>query len=599
MAYPDGFLDELRNRVGLAELVGRHVRLTRRGREYVGLCPFHHEKTSSFTVNEDKGFFHCFGCGAHGSVFDFVMRIDGVGFSEAVARLAPIAGMALPADTPEERERAKRRQSLFEVNEAAASHYEKMLRMPEGRTALDYLRRRGLADGAIARFRLGYAPDGRSSVRTALARDGIDEALMIEAGLLILPEDRTRGAYDRFRDRVIFPIRDRERRIVGFGGRLLASGEPKYLNTPETPLFHKGHLLYNLDGAWAAARGQRTVIVVEGYMDVISLCEAGFDAVVAPLGTALTADQLALMWSLAPEPVLCFDPDAAGQRAAIRAAERAMPLLRPELGLRFAFLRTATGDDPDVVARRYPRQFIERAIAEAASLSDLIFSVETSGRSLHTAETRAAVEVRLKQRLAAIPDPRLRAHFEAAFRQKLWQAARPARAQKGERRQSQALPPVAGVAPRLGTERNADAEKTMLAILLRHPEYFHTVEEEVGSTSLAQPALDSLRQALLRAMSGAATMTAATLRQLLTGQGLGDVIDAVLDDPIIRRRTAKEAADASSTDITVTWTACMRALRRLQDPEGRTPSSDDPSDAEMTIRLRERQRALQQIDEDL
>lgn len=303
MAFPPRFLDDIRDRVALAEIVGRRVRLTRKGHEHSGLCPFHNEKTPSFTVSDDKGFYHCFGCGAHGDAIDFVMNTEGVSFPEAVEQLAGLAGLQMPVETPEDRAREERRSGLAEAVEAAAIWFAAQLRKPDGKTALDYLKGRGLDDGTIARFRLGFASDARDGLKTALLKQGFTEDVLVEAGLVGRPDDG-RATYDRFRGRVIFPIADRKGRVVAFGGRILAGDGAKYLNSPETPLFHKGHMLYNLDRAAKAMRDGAELIVAEGYMDVIALDRAGFHGAVAPLGTALTEDQIAALWKHAAEPVL-------------------------------------------------------------------------------------------------------------------------------------------------------------------------------------------------------------------------------------------------------------------------------------------------------
>ncbi|MBF0250504.1 MAG: DNA primase, partial [Alphaproteobacteria bacterium] len=307
MSIPSRFLDDLRERTGLADVVGRRVRLTKKGREHQGLCPFHKEKTPSFTVNEDKGFYHCFGCGAHGSVFDFVMETEGLNFRETVEKLAGEAGMQVPRDTPEEQARSERRKTLYDVMEAATRHFERVLRAPEGRQGLEYLRGRGLTEATIGRFRLGFAPDRRDGMKTALGPQGVSEDELVAAGLVIKRDDGS--TYDRFRGRVMFPILDRRGRVVAFGGRIMGSDKDvaKYLNSPETDLFHKGSLLYGLDGAQVASRAGQPLVAVEGYMDVIALFQAGFEGAVAPLGTALTEDQIQEMWKITPEPVLCFD----------------------------------------------------------------------------------------------------------------------------------------------------------------------------------------------------------------------------------------------------------------------------------------------------
>src|SRR5499427_7902643 len=330
MAFPPGFLDELRSRISLSGIVARRVKLVRRGREFVGLCPFHHEKTPSFYVVDDKSFFHCFGCGAHGDAIGFVMRTDNLDFIEAVEKLAGEAGVAVPEATPQERERAQRQKTLLEATEAATVFYETRLWTPAGSRAREYLHGRGLDPETIRRFRLGWARDDRLALRRSLTADFPDE-LLIEAGLLRLPVEGDEPS-DYFRNRVMFPIGDRAGRVIAFGGRVLGDGQPKYLNSPDNALFEKGRVLYGWSAARAAAIRDREAggpgaIVAEGYMDVIALHRAGFSTAVAPLGTALTELQLQELWRLAPEPVLCFDGDTAGQRAAGRALDRALPML--------------------------------------------------------------------------------------------------------------------------------------------------------------------------------------------------------------------------------------------------------------------------------
>ena len=328
MAFPPQFLDELRARLPVSEVVGRKVRLLRKGREHSGLCPFHNEKTPSFTVNDEKGFYHCFGCGAHGSVIDFAMETEGLSFPEAVEKLAGQAGLQVPQSSPEERERAKVRSTLYDVLEQVCDWYEDQLTRPGGRQAYDYLKQRGFTDETIGRFRLGFAPDGRGKLLQAMESRGIERRQLVEAGLIKLPEGGG-DPRDYFFNRVMFPITDGRDRVIAFGGRILGDGQPKYLNSPETPLFHKGRNLYNYAMAREASKDAGTVIVAEGYTDVIALAQAGLPNAVAPLGTALTEEQIGLLWRIADEPVLCFDGDNAGERAALRAAERAMPILKP------------------------------------------------------------------------------------------------------------------------------------------------------------------------------------------------------------------------------------------------------------------------------
>ena len=546
MTIPASFLDELRARVSLADIVSKRVRLTRRGRDFLGLCPFHQEKTPSFTVFDTH--YHCFGCGAHGSVFDFVMQTEGLGFREAIERLAAEAGLALPVDRPEQREAERRRRGLHEVVDAAASYYEKMLRLPVGQDALAYLHRRGVSDELIGRFRLGYAPDTRGSLRTELIRAGFDENLMIEAGLLVKPDAEGRTAYDRFRGRVMFPIADRQGRMVAFGGRVLGVGEPKYLNSPETPLFHKSRLLYGLAEAAKAARSSGTLIVAEGYMDVIALVGAGWSNAVAPLGTALTAEQIGELWRVVAEPIVLFDPDAAGQRAAMRAAERVLPLLKPGYGLRFAFIETATADDPDGVTKRYPRDFITRALSSALTLADVLFWAATAGRRVDTPEKRSRVQKQLEDQVGSIADPSMRAYFMADFKRRLWdrgggerRGARGRNEPRGTGRSTSrvasstgagtAMPATAGVAEKQQRHRSVlrQREAILLAVVVNTPDAIDVVGERLGFLTFSDPELDRLRQAILNATGSELGLDSQCLESQLRSLGHSSALDSIMN----------------------------------------------------------------------
>jgi DNA primase len=560
MAISPQFLDELRARVGLAAIIGRRVRLTRKGREHSGLCPFHKEKTPSFTVNEDKGFYHCFGCGAHGSAIDFVMQADGVAFPEAVERLAAEAGMQVPADSPEERERARVRDTLHAVMEAACVHFEKTLRMPEGKTALEYLRRRDLDDDTIARFRLGFSLNARGAVKGALAREGFSEELMVAAGLLIRPEDESRPPYDRFRNRVMFPITDRRGRVIAFGGRILGDGEPKYLNSPETPLFHKGRVLYGLAQAQARDKGDAggRLVIAEGYMDVIALSRAGFTNVVAPLGTALTEDQITLLWRLAREPVLCFDGDAAGRRAAARAADRVLPLLRPGYGMRFAIL--PEGEDPDSLVGTGGAEAMTRVLDGAMALSDALWRMETGGRIPRIPEERAAVQKRLEDHARRIDDATVRAHYLGAFRDRLWAGVR----DQGRRRgatAATALPMDAKAGTTVSSDPLRYFEQTLITIVINHPGIFHQVEDAFGSLEFRTPALDELRQALISILSGDDEPGPDPIKDKLRRRGLSETLDSLLADVFIRcnRHIGPEA---SMDNVMATWEQSIERIRR-------------------------------------
>ena len=422
MGFTPDFLDEIRNRIPVSDVVGRRVKLVRKGREHTGLCPFHNEKTPSFTVNDDKAFYHCFGCGAHGDVIKFITETEGLSFPETVERLAGQAGLEMPEYSPEDKQRSQQRKSLYDVMAAAASYFETCLMAQTGAEGLDYLTRRGLSRATIKKFHLGFAPEGRTVLKEALlSRDGITEEMMIEAGLLIKPEDDGGGAkpsYDRFRHRVMFPITDRQGRVVAFGGRALsAEAKAKYLNSPETPLFHKGRLLYNLAGARKSAYDKGRVLVAEGYMDVIIMAQAGFTNAVAPLGTAVTEEQIMELWRLAPEPLMCFDGDKAGVRAAYRVAERSLPLLKAGHSLRFVHL--PTGEDPDSYISGQGAEAFRGLLDQGQPLVDILWDMKTGGVQADTPEQRAGLEKSLSETLSEIRDRTIRGYYDKAFQERL------------------------------------------------------------------------------------------------------------------------------------------------------------------------------------
>ena len=419
MALTPQWLDELRARTVLSTLIGKSIKVTRSGREFKACCPFHNEKTPSFTINDDKGFYHCFGCGAHGDAIRWMTDQRGLPFMEAVKELAAGAGMEVPAPDPRAAAKAEAAVSLRDVTEAAAQWFRERLADGEGAEARAYLAKRGLSAATISAFGLGYAPDARGRLREVLAKFG--DGLAVEAGMLIqppgdAPKDRQQP-YDRFRGRLMIPIRDVRGRVIAFGGRILGQGEPKYLNSPDTPLFDKGRILYNLDRAAPAARKTGRLIVVEGYMDVIALAQAGIAEAVAPLGTALTEAQIELAWRQVPVPILAFDGDAAGQRAALRAATRALPLLRP--GHSLAFVTLPTGQDPDDIVRSGGAAAFDALTASPAPLVDLLWRTAFDGRANDTPEARAAVRKQLFDWADGIADRDVAAHYRQAFKERL------------------------------------------------------------------------------------------------------------------------------------------------------------------------------------
>ena len=423
MRFTPQFLDELRARLPVSEVVGRRVKLRKAGREWKGLSPFNKEKTPSFTVSDEKGFYHDFSSGKHGSIFDFVMETEGVSFPEAVERLAEMAGIAMPAYSPEAEAREERRKTLHDIVELAAAFFQSTLASRNGARGRGYLADRGIGSATQLQFRLGYSPAEQYALKEHLGAAKIPVEDMIEAGLIVAGEDIA-VPYDRFRDRIMFPITDWRGRVIAFGGRALDKEvSAKYLNSPETPLFHKGATLYNIATARKAAHEGAPVIAVEGYVDVIAMVTAGYEATVAPLGTALTTDQLALMWRLNDEPTLCFDGDEAGRRAAYRAADLALPLLKPGKSLRFASL--PDGQDPDDLARSGGREAIADVLAAARPLADILWMRESEAGLFDTPERRAALEARLGAVTATIAEETVRRYYRQDFGARLRQLFAP------------------------------------------------------------------------------------------------------------------------------------------------------------------------------
>ena len=533
MAFDPAFLDELRARTPIAAVIGRKTKLVRSGRQLKACCPFHGEKTPSFYVYDDH--FHCFGCGAHGDAISFVMQAEGRSFLEAVEGLASEAGLEVPRQAPADRVRAERAKTLTDMLDAAQRVYVSRLRAPEGREALAYLRGRGLTEETIADHGLGWSGEGRGALLAELRQQGFTPELVAEAGLLRAGEDgRPRG--ELFFNRVMFPIRDRRGHLVSFGGRTLGDGQPKYLNGPETPLFAKRRTLFGLERAASSMRtpkpaakpaaGSRELVVVEGYMDVIALHQAGFAGAVAPLGTALTAEQLDALWRIAPAPILCFDGDAAGRRASIRAAETALPLLDPERTLRF--VRLPDGEDPDSLVSKQGVRAMAAELAGAARLSDVLFELLSEGVRDPGPEQRAALHARLTEAAAMIGHKGLAAEYRRTLTQRFFE-----RFSRGRRGGPGGLGAAHGTAaPAARRMPAADATRLermrlLQAILLRHPELLHDVE--AAWCQLALPAdLARLRAAVLEAAHDAPTLDSASLIAHLHSAGLTAQADMIL-----------------------------------------------------------------------
>lgn len=584
MSFSPEFLDEIRNRLSVSSVVGRRVKLIRRGREFVGLSPFSNEKTPSFTVNDEKGFYHCFSTNEHGDIFTFLMKTQNLSFPEAVERLAEEAGLELPRRDPREAEQAGRAAKLREAVEAACMFFQAALHKPEGRRALDYLHGRGLGDTIIQTYRLGYAPAG-NALKAELKRRGYAEDVLLEARLISEGKDG-RESFDFFRDRVMFPIMDARGRPVAFGGRIMGEGEPKYLNSPETPLFHKGALLYGLALARPAIAEKGQVVVCEGYMDVIALAQAGFRNAVAPLGTALTDAQLDLLWKLAPEPVMCFDGDKAGQRAAARAAGLALPRLTPGKSLQFALL--PSGQDPDDLVRRAGPEAFAQVLAGAVPLSEVVWRQLLAEHRTDTPERIAKFRKAAQDAAAAIADRAVAAEYRRAFDERMQNLFQPRRPGPGALRPGRPLvrgsgpPPPVRVRPSRGLPAERLQERILLATLINHPEILGHVEDRLGAMSLADSRLDSVRQSALMHLAHQPDLDSQTLKAHLTSLGYARELEALLgEDTYVHAAFARPGAEPAKAtegwDNTFSWyqrSGLEADLNQLKESLATNPSEE-------------------------
>ncbi|MEQ8738832.1 MAG: DNA primase, partial [Hoeflea sp.] len=490
MSFPKAFLDELKGRIRVSEVVGRKVKLTRRGREFVGLSPFSNEKSPSFTVNDDKQFYHCFSSGEHGDVIKFLEKTENLSFIEAVERLVAEAGMEMPERDPFIAEKEKKKASLVDVMEMAAEFFERQLRSDSGKEAHRYLIRRGLSEETIKEFRLGFSLNSRTALISHMKSMGVTLSQMEEAGLVISGPD-IQEPYDRFRNRVMFPISDARGRTIGFGGRTLdPEGKPKYLNSPETPLFHKGDVLFNFVRARKPAFDTGTVLVVEGYMDAISLYAAGVKNVVAALGTAITERQVSELWRLAPEPVICLDGDAAGARAAGRLIDRTLPLLKSGYALRFAYL--PSGQDPDDFVKANGSDGIATLVYGAKSFADALYERETGGAQIDTPERKAGLSRRFDELIAVIEDRTVQRFYRQLFNIRL------SRLFWSYDRENFSLARMSMASETPTRVKELEEERILLGALVEHPDIFDLNQDIIQETYFASPIHARFRNELIR-----------------------------------------------------------------------------------------------------
>jgi DNA primase len=494
MSFSATFLDELRSRIPVSDVVGRKVKLKKQGREWRGLSPFNKERTPSFFVNDQKGFYHDFSSGKHGDIFTFLMETEGLTFPEAVEKIADVAGVQLPSVSKETEAFLERRKSLYDVLQLATEFFESVLASRVGAAARGYLNDRGVLPSTQREFRIGYAPPERFALKEFLGSKGISIQDMIEAGLLISGEEIP-VPYDRFRDRVIIPIQDQRGRVIAFGGRTLKSDvQPKYLNSPDTPLFHKSQTVFNFHRARATAQKESSLIAVEGYLDAISLYQTGIQNVVALMGTAFTEDQIQSLWRLAPEPVICFDGDKAGVAAAERSLDRILPLIRTGVSFRYAFL--PAGIDPDELIRDHGRDRFQAVVTDAIPLWDMLWEREfLKMGSISTPDQKAVFEKSLMQLLSLIGDKllrdsyrhRARAQLVALFKSLDWKAAiKPKqRSFVGRELRLEPIEPLEGI------------EKVLLGTLIEYPDLLDIHLERLMNVPLSA-ALEQFKREIYR-----------------------------------------------------------------------------------------------------
>ncbi|GAO98841.1 DNA primase [Caedimonas varicaedens] len=528
MAISSEFLDQLKARIQLSTVIGARIKLKRKGRYMSGLCPFHNEKTPSFTVNDAQGSYHCFGCGSHGDVIAFTQLSENMTFIEAVGKLAAFAGMSLPPSFSESKESLQKSLDIYEVLEETASFFQSILRSNQGQEAQKYLDQRGIQSETCECFRLGFSPEENGLKKYLLGR-GYSEKQLLAAGLLSQNEEKS-VTYDRFRHRLMFPIWDRQGRVIAFGGRILKKGEPKYLNSPETDVFHKGSLLYAYHLARRPAQQAQRLIVCEGYMDVIALHQAGIKYSVAPLGTALTEEQISLLWNLTPSPILCFDGDAPGKKAALRTAERVLPILKSGYSLRYAHL--PEGEDPDSLIQRGGLKKLEDTFENSIPLADVLWYQTFNAASLKTPEDRAKFEKTLMKLVQEIKDPILRNNYRDTFKTRLFESFRfyknAAREKKG------ANNPVLPVQAKPNFDPVHIQQKILFAGLLNHPQLIEEYYEPFLDLDITSEKLRRLRDQIILKINETPALDSGLLQHHLHNEGFTDLLDDILNEDVYK-----------------------------------------------------------------
>ena len=521
MAVPPEFIEDLRQRVPLSDIIGRRVKLIRKGRRFSGLCPFHSEKTPSFSVVDDDGFYHCFGCGAHGDAISFLREMDGLDFMESVERLADMAGLAMPKSTNIDPAVTRQRKAAFDILEETTKFFEARLRADEGRDAAHYIKQRGLDAATVKNFRLGYAP--RSGLQAVLASKGFSDDDMILAGVLGKSDPDGR-LYDYFRDRVIFPIENRQGKVIAFGARALGDAQPKYLNSGDSPTFSKKAVLYGWVQAREAVRRKLPLVVVEGYMDVIAVQRSGIAAAVAPLGTALTPEQIALLWKLHDEPILCFDGDAAGQRAQLRALERILPLLEPGRSARLAML--PAGKDPDDVLGESGPEGLRKILGSAQALVDVMWTTTAAQFDTQQPEARAQFWQSVRGLVRSIGNNQVRGAYGDEIENRIAAMRSQTRGQTNLFMARRTIRPATGLMHR---------HRAILALILAHPGLVPANFEALSMLEIADQKLDHVKKAVIDAVIRDPDLDVAALNYHLQGLDLGSAIEDLTGDEMKSR----------------------------------------------------------------
>lgn len=536
MAVPPEFIEDLRQRIPLSDIIGKRVKLVRKGRRHSGLCPFHSEKTPSFSVVDDQGFYHCFGCGAHGDAISFLRETDGLDFMEAVERLAGMAGLAVPRSAPEDPDKQRQRKVALDILEETTRFFQAALTRDDGAQAARYLQGRGLGEAALSTYRLGYAP--RSGLRTALSARGFSDDDMLAAGV-VRRSDRDGALYDYFRDRVIFPIEDRQGRVIAFGARALGDAQPKYLNSGEGPTFSKKQVLYGWVQAREGMRRKLPLVVAEGYMDVIAIQQSGVATAVAPLGTALTEEQIGHLWKLNDDPIVCFDGDAAGQRAQMRALERLLPLLEPGRSARLAML--PEGKDPDDVLRSDGSDGLSKVLAMARSLVDSLWTGLSAQHDLRQPEQRAEFWQQIRGMVRQIGHNQVRGAFADDIEARI---AAMRTASRGDARNFGAMQRPRVRRPAAGAIHR---HRAICALIVTHPELVSEQFEQLLSIDSGDPALERLKKAAIDAVIRDPDLDAAALRRHLHGLNFIDEL-SVLEGEELKARMPFDPVALSSEE---------------------------------------------------